>query len=104
MLKKDDTAAADKYFKLDITKIGLLEKRELNEEFFKQLYPALDLKTEEDFRNKIREEIQLQWDGQARNQIHDQVYHELLDHTEISLPETFLKKMDKNSKRKNKIR
>lgn len=101
-LKKDDTAAADKYFKLDITKIGLLEKRELNEEFFKQLYPALDLKTEEDFRNKIREEIQLQWDGQARNQIHDQVYHELLDHTEISLPETFLKKWIKTQNEKTK--
>jgi trigger factor len=36
----------------------LLEKRELNEEFFKQLYPNDEVKTEADFRNKVKEEIQ----------------------------------------------
>ena len=83
---------ADKYFSLSITKVGLLEKRELNEEFFTQLYPAQEIKTEEEFRNKIRAEVQTYWDGQARNQIHDQAYHELIDHTEITFPEGFLKK------------
>ena len=83
---------ADKYFNLTITKVGLLEKRELNEEFFNQLYPGQEIKTEEDFRNKLRTEVQTYWDGQARNQIHDQAYHELIDHTEITFPEGFLKK------------
>ncbi|HWC54076.1 MAG TPA: trigger factor, partial [Chitinophagaceae bacterium] len=100
--KKDDSAAADKHFKLVITKIGLLEKRELNEEFFKQLYPNLELKTTDDFRNKIKEEIQAYWDGQARNQIHDQAYHELIDHTEIKFPEAFLKKWVKTQGEKSK--
>jgi trigger factor len=100
--KKDDSAAADKHFKLVITKIGILEKRKLNEEFFKQLYPNLELKTTDDFRNKIKEEIQAYWDGQARNQIHDQAYHELIDHTEIKFPETFLKKWVKTQGEKAK--
>jgi trigger factor len=100
--KKDDSAAADKHFKLVITKIGLLEKRKLNEEFFKQLYPNLELKTTDDFRNKIKEEIQAYWDGQARNQIHDQAYHELIDHTEIKFPEAFLKKWVKTQGEKSK--
>ena len=39
-LNKDDETAADKNFKVHITKIGLLEKRELNEDFFNQLYPT----------------------------------------------------------------
>jgi trigger factor len=91
-LNKDDETAADKSFKVLITKIGLLEKRELNEEFFNQLYPTSDVKTEADFRNKIQEEIQVHWDGQARNQLQHQAYHELLDHTEIKFPEGFLKK------------
>jgi trigger factor len=99
---KEDPAAADKYFKILITKVGLLEKRELNEEFFNQLYPGKDIKTEEDFRNKIKEEIQVYWNGQARNQIHDQVFHELADHTGITFPEGFLKKWIKTQNESGK--
>ena len=91
-LDKNDPASSKKHFKIQITKIGLLEKKELNEEFFNQLYPGQDIKSEADFRNKIKEEIEAYWKGQARNQIHDQVYHELIDHTEIKFPEDFLKK------------
>jgi len=91
-LSKDDTTAGEKYFNIEITKVGLLEKRELNEDFFNQLYPGQDIKTEEAFKNKLKEEIQNHWSAQANNQIHDQVYHELIDHTEIKFPEGFLKK------------
>jgi trigger factor len=91
-LDKNDPAAAEKHFKIHITKIGLLEKKELNEEFFNQLYPNSDVKTEADFRNKIKEEIQAYWNSQARNQIHDQLFHQLTDHTAIKFPESFLKK------------
>ena len=108
-LDKNDPAAAQKHFKIQITKIGLLEKKELNEEFYNQLYPSQDanpsageetegndqivaVKTEADFRNKIKEEIQAYWNNQAKNQIHDQVFHELTDHTVIQFPEGFLKK------------
>lgn len=89
---KEDPGAAEKYFKIVITKVGLLEKRELNEEFFNQLYPGMEVKTEEDFKNKVREGIESYWNGQARNQIHDQVFHELVDHTSIKFPDNFLKK------------
>ena len=91
-LDKTNAEHADTFFKLTITKVGLLEKRELNEEFFKQLHPGGEVVTEADFRNKIKEEIQAYWDGQSRNQIQDQIYHNLIDHTEIQFPEVFLKK------------
>jgi trigger factor len=91
-LDKNDNIANQKHFKIQITKIGLLEKKELSEEFFNQLYPGQEVKTEADFRNKIKEEIQAYWSSQARNQIHDQAYHELIDHTAIKFPEDFLKK------------
>jgi trigger factor len=89
---KEQDGAADKYFTITITKVGLLEKRELNEEFFTQLYPGGEVKTEDDLRNKIREDIQGYWKNQARNQIHDQLFHQLIDHTPITFPEGFLKK------------
>jgi trigger factor len=91
-LDKNDAAALQKHFKIQITKIGLLEKRELNEEFFKQLYPNDEVKTEADFRNKVVEEIQAYWDNQAGNQLQHMAYHELLDGTTIDFPESFLKK------------
>jgi len=91
-LDKSDPAAGQKHFKIQITKIGLLEKKELNEEFFNQLYPGQEVKTEADFRNKVKEEIQAYWNSQAKNQVHDQVFHELTDQTNIQFPEGFLKK------------
>jgi len=100
-LDKNDADAAKKHFKIQITKIGLLEKKELNEEFFEQLYPNQDIKSEADFRNKIKEEIEAYWKGQTRNQIHDQVFHELVDQTEIKFPEDFLKKWLKTQSNQN---
>ncbi|HVG42085.1 MAG TPA: trigger factor [Chitinophagaceae bacterium] len=87
-----DGEGADKHFKLVITKVGLVEKRELNEEFFTQLFPNGEIKTEEDFRNKLRDDIQAQWDAESRNQLHHQLYHVLLNHTQIDFPAEFLKR------------
>lgn len=90
-LDKEDAGTKEKTFKLTITKVGLLEKKELNEEFFAQLYPAGDVKTEEDFKARIKDEIYNYWASQSRNQIHDQLFHKLVDDTNIEFPETFLK-------------
>ena len=48
-LDKEEAAAKQKHFKIQITKIGLLEKRELNEDFFNQLYPDQSVVTDERF-------------------------------------------------------
>jgi len=101
-LNKDDATAAHKYFKVTITKVGLLEKRELNEEFFNQLYPGQEVKTEDDFRKKISQEIGVYWDNQAKNQLQHTAYHELLDGTKIDFPEAFLKKWMKTQGEKER--
>ena len=90
--EKNDAEAAKKFFKLEIVKIGLVEKREMNEEFFNEVYPGKDIKTEEELRTKLTEEIQQYWDAQSRNQLHDQLYHYMLDETKMEFPETFLKR------------
>lgn len=91
-LNAEDEAGAEKSFRISLTKIGILEKRALDESFFEQLYPKQEITTESAFKNKIREEIQAYWTAQSNNQIQDQVFHALVDHTEISFPEPFLKK------------
>lgn len=90
-LEKDDASAIEKFFKMAITKIGLVEKKELNEEFFNQVFPGKDLKTEEDFRKTIEEEIQKQWDAAGHNQVQDQLYHALVD-APLPFPDAFLKR------------
>jgi trigger factor len=64
--EKDDKEAAQKYFKLDIVKIGLVEKRELNEEFFNEIFPGKGIKTEEELRSALEAEIAQYWDAQSR--------------------------------------
>ena len=91
-LSKEDVAARQKTFRIQLTKVGKMDKKELNEEFFSQLYPGGEVKTEADFRNKVRDEISAHWNNQARNQIHDQLFHLLTEQTQIQFPEEFLRK------------
>jgi trigger factor len=87
-----DESQLGKPYRMTLAKVGLVEKRELNEEFFKEAFPNREIKTEEEMRNLIREDIQKQWDNHARNLLHHEIYHMLLDKTEMNFPEGFLKK------------
>ena len=49
-----------------------------------------NIKTEEELRAALKEEIQQYWDGQSRNQVQDQLYHYLLDETKMEFPAEFL--------------
>lgn len=89
---KDNPDAAGLNFRMTITKVGLVEKRELDEAFFEQIFPGRSLATEAEFREAMREDIGRQWVQQARNQVHDEIYHYLLDNTQLQFPEDFLKR------------
>lgn len=90
--EKEDKEAAKKFFKLDIVKLGLVEKRELNEDFFNEVFPGKNIKTEEELRNSLRQEIQQYWDAQSQNQLQDQLFHYLVDETKMDFPDNFLKR------------
>lgn len=91
-LDKNNPADLEKYFKATIVKIGLVEKRALNEEFYDEVYPGKEIKTEEDFRNAIKADIEKALNEQSRDHFHHEIYHALLDNTVIEFPESFLKK------------
>jgi len=94
----------ERNFKITITKVGLIEPRELNEEFFAQLFPNEEIKTEEDFRVKVKDELQKQWDAESRNQLQHGLYHILLDHTHIDFPVDFLKRWLKTQGQNNQAK
>ena len=83
---------ADKYFTLTITKVGLIEKAPLDETLFLATYPNQAIKTEAEFRAALKKDIDGHYEQQAKNQIHDQIYHHLIDHTKMEFPVPFLKR------------
>ena len=89
---KDDATAGDKRFQMTITKIGFVEKPEMNEEFFAGAFPGRNVLNEDGMRNAVREDLQAQFDVQSKNQLHDQIYHDLIDNTPLEFPEGFLKR------------
>ncbi|WP_341834502.1 trigger factor [Chitinophaga pollutisoli] len=88
----NDKDAAKKYFQLTITKLTLIEKRELNEEFFNEVYPGQNIATAEAFREKLREEIGKYWKQEATNHLHNDLFETLVHETPIELPKDFLKR------------
>ena len=101
-LNKDEADQLEKYFNISITKIGHVEKAEMNEEFFIAAFPNKEIKTEEESRKAIEEDIATAYAAQSKNQLHDQLYHQLLDNTSIQFPDSFLKRWLQNGGEKQK--
>ncbi len=88
----EDAADTEKYFNVTINKIGLVEKRELDETFFNEVYTDRAIGTEAEFRDALKADIQAYWINQDRGQVQDQIFHYLVDHTNVEFPEAFLKR------------
>ena len=101
-LKKEEKQPKDTFVNFKITKIGLMKKAEVNEEFFKKVFPNKEIKNEEEFKNELKQDIQAYFEGQSNAQMQDQIYHELVDHTKLEFPEAFLKRWLKVSGEKPK--
>jgi trigger factor len=64
----------------------------LNQEFFDKLFGEGVVTTEEEFRNKIREEIEFMMAQDAERKLQDEIYHYSLDKVHFELPDEFLKR------------
>ena len=89
---KEVEDAGSKYFNMLITKVGLVEKAEMNEEFFQAAFPDKPLTNETEFRNAVKEELEKQFEAESKNQLQHTLYHVLLEKTAIEFPESFLKR------------
>ena len=76
------------------------EKAEINQEFFDKVYGPNIVTTIEDFKEKVRQELQDFSDKSAQNKIKENIYNALLDKTNVSFPDAFLKKFIKASNEK----
>ncbi|MBK9328987.1 MAG: hypothetical protein IPM95_06665 [Sphingobacteriales bacterium] len=76
------------------------EKAEINQDFFDKVYGPGIVTTLEDFREKVRKELQDFSDKSAQNKFKDDIYLTLMEQTEVQFPDTFLKKFIKASNEK----
>jgi trigger factor len=90
--ENDNNQASETNFNITIQNISIPEKRELNEEFFNEVFPGKGIATEDELRAALKVEMEKYWEAQTLNQLQDQLYHYLLDQTKMEFPETFLKR------------
>lgn len=92
-IKHEEADELNSEFKYTVTEILKFEKAELNEDLFKQLYGEdTEVKTIEDFRNRIREEMANNLVFSSDQKFAQDVHNAVMEKTEIELPEAFLKR------------
>lgn len=79
-------------FRFEIVKIEANVPAEIGEELFKAAYPNEEIKTEDEFRAKIAEEIAKSFDIESQRLFSRFAMDKLFDNTDIDLPDEFLKK------------
>jgi trigger factor len=76
---------------------SVIEKVELNQELFDKVYGPGIVTSLEEFKEKVRKELQNYADETAKNKFKDAIYLSLMESTAIKLPDAFLKKFIKES-------
>jgi trigger factor len=77
---------------LTVKNIARMEDAELNEELFNKVYGEGTVKTEEEFRNKIREELGKMFAQDSDRKFYENVEKTLVEKINPALPEDFLKR------------
>ena len=85
-------APADSDYNIIIDDIRHEEKPELNEEFFKKMYPDKDIKDLETFRANIKEDMERQYTSETDRILFTKMIDSLVDNTKFDLPDAFLKR------------
>lgn len=76
------------------------EKAAIDQDFFDKVYGPGIVTNIEDFKEKIRKELQDFADKSVENKVKESIYNTLMEKTEVKLPDAFLKKFIKASNEK----
>lgn len=90
-----DKEAAESFngnVQLTVKNIARLEDAELNQELFDKLYGAGNINSEEEFRNKIKEELGLMFNQDSDRDLRKEIEKTLVTKLNLQLPDSFLKR------------
>ncbi len=91
-IDKEVAAGLQSDFRLAVKTINRVVKAEVNQALFDKVYGEGVVKSEEEFRNKVRTEIEAMFVKDTEDKLHHDVMDGLLAANKIPLPDEFLKR------------
>ena len=91
-IPEEDALELKSKFQLTVKNINRLEEGDLNQEFFDKIFGADIVKTEEEFKEKIREELEAMMVQNADQKLQADMLQFGLDKVRLSLPDEFLRR------------
>lgn len=89
---KTGMEAAHHHYLFTLTKVATLTPLELGQELYNKVFPSSDVADKADFREKVKAELQREFDRIARERFHNEIFEMLVHSTPITLPVPFLKR------------
>jgi len=90
--KKEEAEGVEGKFRFTISEITRFHSAEINQELFNRVYGEGVVSSEEEFMKKIEDEISSSLKHESEFKLMQDIKKLILDNTEFSLPEEFLKK------------
>jgi trigger factor len=99
-----DSPSLNADYRFTVMTINQIEKAELNQEFFDKIYGEGTVKSEDEFREKVRSGISTYFERESDRKLRKDLRQALLAEMDIPLPDDFLKRMLKaNQEKKEKL-
>lgn len=91
-IQKQTVADLNSTFKLTVSEIKRTGSSEINQEFFDKIYGPGVVNSEDELKDKIREELNSYFNQQAQHLLEHELFDSLVVKHNISLPDEFLKR------------
>lgn len=91
-IDKEEAEGIDSDFSFAITEISTMSPSELNEELYEKVFPGSGILTEEEFRNKIRNESEHAFIADSDHLFAHHAQEKLVETINIPLPDEFMKR------------
>jgi trigger factor len=91
-ITKEVAEGLDSDFRFTINEISTMSPAEMNEEFFDKVFPAAEIKTEEEFRNQVRMESEKAFVVDSDHLFAHHMQEKLVEVVTLNLPDEFMKR------------
>src|SRR5690606_5023867 len=91
-ISEEDAADLKSSFNLTVSNINRLEEGDLNQEFYDKLFGADTVKTEEEFRAKITEELESMMVQNSDQRLQNDIFEFSLNKVNMPLPDEVLRR------------
>lgn len=91
-VSKEELPAVNENFKITIEKIQRLKAAELNEDFFKKMYPDGSVTNLDEMKEKIKNDYAAYFVQESDKKLKNDIVINLLANTKVELPDAFLKR------------